>query len=143
MANAPGNGAQRPWIMQYEFPSYDDAKAFQEMLRESGHEALSSRAILRQRHDYFKPEEFPKWPVTIAMRQALSGNSFDKELLAIAMQEGGWGGTKNGVSSWLKRAIELGIVTRLERGLFEFTRRPKSDTACMRCTPEPLSCTAP
>ncbi len=129
----------RPWIMQYEFPSYEDAQAFREMLREAGYETLAARALLRQRYDYFKPEEFPKWPITLAMRQALSGRSFDKETLAIAMQEHGWGGGKAGTNSWLKRAIQVGIVARLEHGIYEFTRHPTGDTSCAQCQPTELT----
>lgn len=132
----------RPWIMQYEFASYSDAKAFQEMLQESGYEELAINTQLRQRYDYFKPEAFAAWPQTIAMRQVFSGRSFDTETLAIALQEHGWGGSQQNVRNWLSKGAKAEVLTRLERGIYEFTRRPLADTACAKSAPEPLSCAA-
>lgn len=131
-----------PWVVQFEFASFADAKAFQQMLEEFA--ALADRTVLRRKQAYSQQEDFPHWPQTIALRECFQGRSFSKEDVASAMHDAGWAGTRSGVSSWLTKGIAAGVLTRLEPGIYEFTRQPAADRNCARCVPQELSlCAAP
>lgn len=130
-----------PWVLQFEFPSYADAKEFQQMLQE--YAALADKVVLRRKQVYSKQEDFPHWPQTIAMRDRFQGRSFSKEDVGAVMHDAGWAGTRSSISSWLTKGIAAGVLSRLESGIYEFTRRPLGDTPCASCKPEPLQCLAP
>lgn len=133
--NVPSKVEQ--WIVQFEFPSYQDAKAFQQMLEEFA--SLADRIILRRKQGYSQQEDFPHWPQTIALRERFQGRSFSKEDIASAMHDAGWAGTRSGTYSWITKGISAGVLTRLEPGIFEFTRRPAADAPCAKCAPQELS----
>jgi hypothetical protein len=130
-----------PWVLQFEFPSYADAKEFKQMLQE--YAPLADKVVLRRKQVYSQQEDFQHWPQTIAMRERFQGRSFSKEDCGAAMHDAGWAGTRNSISSWFVKGTAAGVLTRLELGTYEFTRRPAGDLPCTSCKPEPLSCEAP
>lgn len=105
--------------------------------------ALADRVVLRRKQAYSQQEDFQHWPQTIAMRARFHGRSFSKEDIGAAMHNAGWAGTASSVTPWVTKGTAAGVLTRLERGIYEFTRRSAGDTPCAKCKPEPLQCPAP
>lgn len=126
-----------PWVLQFEFPSYADAKEFQQMLQE--YAVLADKVVLRRKQQYSQQEDFPHWPQTIAMRERFQGRSFSKEDIGAAMHDAGWAGTRTSISSWFVKGKAAGVLTRLEPGIYEFTRLPAGDTPCAQCQPTELT----
>lgn len=133
------------WLIVAEFPSYADAKAFQELVAPLGAISL----VARVKHQY-DTGSFPTWRMTKCLEQELSVNSFNKEMLHIAAQLHGF--TALSATSWLGKAVSHGVIRRLERGVYEFIPREAigavasqppathalHDPLCASCTPLPF-----
>lgn len=138
--------ANIPWIASFEFPCHADAKAFALLVEEQ----FGDKAIVRKKTIFFNQGAFANWRGTTAVRVALSGRSFTKEMVAEVLADSGYAGTAASASGWLTRAHAEGVIVRLERGVYEFASLPTGavtadidapvDLLCHSCQPEPLQC---
>jgi len=87
----------------------------------------------------------------IAMRKALaSRRSFDREMIAEALDECGYASNLMAIGGWCELAIKYGVIRRIERGLFEFIPAQTLGAVavdidalrCKFCQPELLQCPA-
>lgn len=137
--------ANIPWITSFEFPCHADAKAFAEVVEEQ----FGDKALVRKKKVVFNQGAFANWRGTKAVRAALFGRSFTKEMIGEALANAGYAGTHSSTTAWISRAHSEGVIIRLERGVYEFAMptdalatSPHHDLLCLACQPEPLQCEA-
>lgn len=106
----------QPWLAICEFPSFQDAKAFQALVAE----CLGETALIRRKLEYRKQGAFAEWRTTRAFREAFGQRSFDMEMLASAALSAGYCGSQTSVKSWLVKAKQEGLVAKVGRGEWQF-----------------------
>lgn len=107
------------WLIIAKFPSYEDAKAFQALAEEA---FAPLEMIARPKGQYESAGNVANWRMTHALRALLSGNSFDKERLAIAAESARF--SAKSAQSWLTKALRFEVIRRLEVGTYEFLPLP-------------------
>lgn len=123
---------QTPWLCLYEFPSHEDAKAFQALVAE---QFGFPPTALRRKMTYETPQTIGQWRISARLREHFQGRSFDWQMAAEAAIRYQY--TSSTARNWLSRATKMGVLTALGEGTYEFTR---GDGACATCQPEPLQC---
>lgn len=111
----------QPWLAIVEFPSFDDAKAFQTLVAE----CLGESAQVRRKLEYRKQGAFAEWRTTRIFRQAFLGRSFTSEMLAEVAVNNGYAGTVSSISTWLRKASQEELIFRIATGTWEFL--PKAE----------------
>jgi len=130
------------WCVVVEFPSYEDATAFRQLI-----EGLNPVSLaVRPKNQHPSNGNVATWRLTTALREQLSGNSFTREDCMAAAQIAGY--QKSTALGWLTNATALGLLQRLDKGVYEFVGSNLDtlvfhDPECLNCRPEPLVCPAP
>lgn len=108
--------APQPWLAIVEFPSREDAEAFQHLVAE----CLGEFAQVRRKLEYRKQGAFAEWRTTRIFRTSFAGRSFNIEMLAEVAEKNGYAGTKSAVTTWVQKALEEGIVQKVGPGEWKF-----------------------
>lgn len=127
-----------PWVASFEFPCHADARAFAMLVEEQ----FGDKAMVRKKNVVYNQGAFANWRTTNAVREALQGRTFNAEMVGEALATAGYSGTYGAANSWLVRATAEGVVQRIVRGIYEFTRTSNHAPKCAACQPEPLQCAA-
>lgn len=120
------------WCVVVEFPSYEDAVAFRQLI--DGLNPIS--VATRPKNQHPSNGNVATWRLTVALREQLSGKSFTREDCQIAAQLSGYA-TSTAIG-WLVSAKAVGLIQALERGVYEFLPEVQSTA-----TSEAISCEAP
>lgn len=142
------------WCVVVELSSYEKAVAFRELIAGLDIVGLATRP----KNQHASHGNVANWRMTARLREQLIGNSFTREDVQIAVQLAGY--SKWSSISWLTNATAVGLIRRLEKGVYEFTpnadgsteigvvtipdaQRTLPDALCVHCQPpaiEALSC---
>ena len=107
---------EQPWLAICEFPSFEDAKAFQSLVQEY----LGEVALVRRKQEYRKQGAFSSWRTTRAFREAFGSRSFNHEMLQQAALAAGYAGTRHSLSAWISKAKQERLIEALGRGEWQF-----------------------
>lgn len=120
------------WCVVVEFASYEDAVAFRQLI--DGLNPIS--VATRPKNQHPSNGNVATWRLTVALREQLSGRSFTREDCQIAAQLSGYA-TSTAIG-WLASAKAVGLIQRLEVGVYEFL--PEAQSAAIS---ETAPCQAP
>lgn len=104
-----------PWLVIHEFPSYVDAKAFQDLLTESTGEP----SVLRKKNVVFS-QSWGNRPAARALREHFRERDFTREDLSAKMADLGYSGTTAAVNAFLHNGCRFGVLAVLSRGVYQF-----------------------
>ena len=111
----------QPWLAVCEFPSFDDAKAFQALVQEY----LGEAAVVRRKLEYRKQGAFSSWRTTKAFREAFPDRSFNYEMLQQAALVAGYAGTKSSLGAWTRKAKREGLIELVGKSEWKFKSEAK------------------
>lgn len=116
---------EQPWLCIFEFHSFDDARAFADLIEESSGE----ESTIRRKLAYYVQGGFANWRKTKIARETFTGRSFDAQMLAECFANAGYSGKESSARSWLHKALAFAVIKKLELGIYEFLPQPLANAS--------------